>query len=107
MLFLSNTNGRNRATIIVYLHLGVIILALTVQLLFTSSVAAIQTPSSATTPENTGNAIDTDNPYLPGASDVVDAYIKLRKWTDNFSIPSADDPDAQITLQGAQGICGQ
>lgn len=104
MLFLRNTKGRITATIISYPHLGAIILNLTVLLRFTASATSTQLPGSASAPENALYAMDADNPELPNTSDVVDAYIKLRRWTDNFSLPPADDSEAQITLQGARGI---
>ncbi|MCH8823603.1 MAG: hypothetical protein IH984_08865 [Planctomycetes bacterium] len=105
MLFLRNTKGRNTATNIQQPHLGVIILALAHVLLYAANATATPAPGSASAPENALYAMDADNPELPNTSDVVDAYIKLRRWTDNFSLPPADDSEAQITLQGARGIC--
>ncbi len=105
MLFLHNACGRKSTTIIRSHLLGVIILPIAALLLFTAGAAQAQLAGSVSVAESAGLAIIADNPDMPSASDVVSAYEKLRKWTDNFSLPSADDSEAQITLKGARGVC--
>ena len=103
MLFLRNARGRRFTTINQPHLLGVIILSTNALSLITVSAAEAHSISSTSEVENYRDEIVKDNPVLPNAGDVVSAYTKLRRWTDNFSLPSADDPDSRITLQDARG----
>lgn len=95
MLFLRNACGRRITTRNLPHILGVIILSLNAIALAGSTSAVAGLPLE----------VEVDNPEMPSAGNVVSAFTKLRRWTDNFSLPSSDDPQAHITLNGARGVC--
>ena len=42
---------------------------------------------------------------LPEAADVVSAFLTVRQWVDQFTLPDTADPAARLPLREASGVC--